>query len=288
MSEAALELAVAGASARISTRGAELRSWRIGGEELMWSGDPAHWDAVAPVLFPVVGWTRDGIRVNGRRYDPGLHGFAARRRFEVEAQRADFVRLTLRDDAETRALYPFAFRLALEYELAEAALGVTVEVENPGDVALPYACGLHPGFAWPARAPALVRFEKPESGEVPEIAAGGLISARRRRLPMQGRDLPLDEATLAREALCFLNPASRSLAFEIAGGRTLAMDFPGFAHCALWTRPAAPFLCLEAWTGHGDPEGVEGDSFTKPSMRVLAPGDGARHGARFRVCIPRG
>ena len=282
MSEAALELAVAGASVRLATLGAELRSWRVGGEELMWSGDPAHWDGVAPVLFPIVGWTRDGIRVNGRRYDPGLHGFAARRRFEVETARADFARLSLRDDDETRALYPFAFGLALEYALGETTLDVTIEVENSGAVAMPYACGLHPGFAWPGRASALVRFERPESGEVPEIAAGGLFSARRRRLPMQGRELRLDETVLAREALCFLNPASRSLAFAIAGKREIAMEFSGFAHCALWTRPGAPFLCLEAWTGHGDPEGFDGDIFEKPSMRALAPGERARHHARFR------
>ncbi len=61
------------------------------------------------------------------------------------------------------------------------------------------------------------------------------------------------------------------------------MDFPGFDHCALWTRPPAPYLCLEAWTGYSDPEGFAGDIFEKPSMRTLAPGETARHEATYRV-----
>ena len=60
------------------------------------------------------------------------------------------------------------------------------------------------------------------------------------------------------------------------------MDFRGFDHAALWTRPGAPFLCLEAWTGYSDPEGFTGDLFQKPSMRVLAPRATCRHEATFR------
>jgi galactose mutarotase-like enzyme len=49
----------------------------------------------------------------------------------------------------------------------------------------------------------------------------------------------------------------------------------------LWTRPGAPFLCLEPWTGYSDPDGFTGDVFEKPGMRVLEPGERARHEARF-------
>jgi galactose mutarotase-like enzyme len=60
------------------------------------------------------------------------------------------------------------------------------------------------------------------------------------------------------------------------------MDFHGFQHAALWMRPGAPFLCLETWTGHSDPEGFAGDLFEKPSMRVLQAGERARHRASYR------
>lgn len=59
------------------------------------------------------------------------------------------------------------------------------------------------------------------------------------------------------------------------------MAFPGFPHAALWTRPGAPFVCLEAWTGYSDPEGFDGDLVEKPGMRALEPGARSRHDARF-------
>jgi galactose mutarotase-like enzyme len=234
----------------------------------------------------VVGWTRDGARVAGRQYALGLHGFAAGQVFALEAATSDFARLTLAENAQTRALYPFAFRLAVEYRLTADSLAMTLEVENSGASPMPYACGLHPGFRWPfaggARAGAVVRFEKPERAEIPLIAPGGLISTRLRAIPLEGTVLPLSDALFAGDALCFLDPASRSLRFEEPGGAAIAMDFPGFDHAALWMRPGAPFLCLETWTGYSDPEGFAGDLFEKPSMRVLAPGAQARHAALYR------
>ena len=162
---------------------------------------------------------------------------------------------------------------------------MVLEVANPGDWPAPYACGLHPGFRWPlgdnGREGAFVRFEKLERDTVPAVAPGGLIGEGVRRVPIDGRDLKLSDALFAEDAVCFLNCASRALAFHDASGASVAMEFPGFDHAALWTRPAAQFLCLEAWTGYSDPEGFSGDLFEKPSMRVLAPGASARHEARF-------
>ena len=66
-----------------------------------------------------------------------------------------------------------------------------------------------------------------------------------------------------------------------APGARLRIDLENFPHLALWARPPAPFLCIEAWTGHGDPVGFEGEISQKPSMRLLGPGETGRHTARF-------
>lgn len=269
----------------IALTGAEARRWTVAGRDLLWPGDPAIWNEISPILYPVVGWTRDGARVDGKQVPLGLHGFARFEPFSLEASAQDFVRMTLRDNENTRKQYPFAFALALEYRLTADALSVAVEVVNPGDAPAPYACGLHPGFRWPlgdaGRDGAFVRFEKPERDTVPAIAPGGLIGQGVRQVPLTGRDLPLSDALFANDAVCFLDCASRSLAFHDASGASMTMEFPGFRHAALWTRPGAPFLCLEAWTGYSDPDGFVGDLFEKPSMAVLQPGERARHEARF-------
>jgi len=287
----AAELRAGDARASIATLGAEARAWSVGGIDLLWAGDARIWDAISPILFPVVGWTREGVRVAGRRYPLGVHGFAAQLMFAVTAEGEDHVRMEAQDDATTRALYPFAFRLALDYRLTQSALNVAIEVANPGPDVMPYACGLHPGFRWPFaggnRGGAFVRFERPESADVPVIAPGGLFSEATRRVALhEGVRLPIDDALFASEAACFLNLNSRSLSFRQADGAAIAMDFPGFSHAALWSRPGAPFLSLEAWTGYGDPVGFDGELSQKPSMRLLEPQAKARHEAAFRFIAP--
>jgi galactose mutarotase-like enzyme len=274
------------ARATIALEGAEARTWRVGARDLLWPGDPEIWPDISPILYPVVGWTRNSEeRVDGRTYPLGLHGFARFEAFAVEASGPDFVRLTLSDNERTRAVYPFAFTFAVEYRLSDDALDMTLEVANPGERPAPYACGVHPGFRWPlgdaGRDGALVRFEREERAEVPEIAPGGMVSKTTKPVPLKGRDLPLTDALFAGDAVCFLDCRSRSLAFVDASGASITMEFPDYIHAALWTRSGAPYICLEAWTGYSDPEGFDGDLFEKPSMRVLEPGGRARHGVRF-------
>jgi galactose mutarotase-like enzyme len=282
-----IELAHGAARLRVAELGAEARGWRVGATELLWPGDPEIWPEIAPILFPVVGWTRAGARVGGRQYALGLHGFARRQTFEIARREPDFVRFVAGDDAETRAVYPFAFQFAVEHRLGETQWETALEVTNTGEFPMPYACGLHPGFNWPfgsgARAGAQIRFSEAESAQVPDIAPGGLIARMLHSVPLrEGRVMPLDEAPLAQDAVCFLDAASRVLTFQQADGSALEMSLDGFPHLALWTRPPAPYLCLEAWTGYSDPEGYVGDLFEKPGMIVLAPGASARHSAIYR------
>ncbi len=266
-----------GQRAVVSPLGAELKAWSVDGRDLLWPGDPAWWSGSAPVLFPIVGWARDGmIRVDGVDRPMGVHGFAAASRFREVGRDEASCTLELAADAGTRALYPFAFRLAVTHTLTTAGLSTELAVSNQGDRPMPYALGLHPGFRWPLsgdrRDGHAVVFAEAEKPSVPVIAPGGLFSDERRSVPLQGKHLVLTDAVFAAEALCFLDARSTSWSLEAPDGARLTMALDGFPHLALWSKPGAPFVCLEAWTGHGDPVGFAGDLADKPSMRLLAPG----------------
>ena len=56
----------------VADRGAELRSYKVNGEEFMWDRKPEFWAASSPVLFPFVGTIKNGAySYNGKEF---LHG----------------------------------------------------------------------------------------------------------------------------------------------------------------------------------------------------------------------
>jgi len=277
--------------AEVSAAGAEMLFWESAGHSLLWQSDAMVWAETAPILFPVVGWTRNReIRVGNKSYPLGLHGFARSQRFTIQRLTEKSVRLVLDSNSRTLRLYPFDFRFCVDYSLQANALTVELAVFNRGAGPMPFACGLHPGFRWPlsgaTREGHRVVFDQPEEPCVPEITPQGLFGTRLRSVPLNGTTLDLTPGLFAKEALCFLNAESRGLRYEAGNGAALRLDMQGFPHIALWSKPDAPFIALEVWTGHGDPDGFDGDLFAKPSMTVLPPGTSAIHKARFSFIEP--
>lgn len=274
------------AAAEIAFLGAELRSWSALQCPLIWQPDPAVWADAAPILFPVVGWTRGGnVRVGAETYPLGLHGFARTMPFRLVSHGLDWARLVLDASADSRALYPFEFSLSVTYRLTADTVRTELAVHNAGAGAMPYACGLHPGFRWPFAGGTpddyTIEFAADETANVPVISAAGLFTEQTRVVPVIGRRLTLSEALFAREALCFLDAKSRSLRFAHAGGAAITLVLEDVRHIALWARPGGRFLSIEAWTGHGDFEDSDGDLWTKPSMIRLEPGATRLHAATY-------
>lgn len=270
-----------GASAELSLTGAEPLSWRIGDRDLLWHGDPAHWARRAPLLFPVVGASAGGVvRIGHQEYPMPQHGFARDLLFTIREKTEDSVRLQLKESDDTWTHYPFRFVLDVTVVITENKLEFGFEVRNTDTSDMPYAFGFHPAFPWPfdggAREDYEVAFEIEERPNVPEITADGLIGTNSRVVPFVGKRLPLDP-NLFTEALCLLDAHSQSLRFVAPSGAAIGMTVENIPHFALWTKPDAPFLSLEAWTGHADPEGFEGELFERPSIIRLPMGHAMRH-----------
>ena len=272
----------AGLAATIDPHGAELVSLRDAeGGELMTDADPAFWTGHAPLLFPVVGKPAgETIRVDGRAYPMKQHGFARRRDFALAAEAADRVTFRLVDDAETRGVYPFAFRLDVTYALAGAALTIEVVVANPSDAPLPASFGFHPAFAWPLpygapRAAHRIVFAADEPEPLRRLAADGTVAPDPRPSPLDGRTLALDDALFAQDALVWDAVRSRSVRYGAPGTPQLDIAFDA-PMLGVWTKPGARFVCIEPWHGLADPEGYTGAFEDKPGVFIVAPGDEKR------------
>jgi galactose mutarotase-like enzyme len=272
-------------AAEINPLGAELSSLKdADGRELMTDANPAYWSGHAPLLFPVVGRPyRDTIRVDGIGYPMKQHGFARHLPFAVEAHGEDYARFVLTDSPETRAHYPFAFRLQVDFRVDAATLAIEVTVDNPADTPLPASFGFHPAFAWPlpygeprADHRMILSHEEPEP--IRAIAADGTIAVGTNPSPLEGRTLNLTDDLFAHDALVWDAVRSDSLTYGAPNGPQLRIAFPDTPMLGIWTKPGAAFVCVEPWHGIADPEGYTGEFRDKPGVFEVPPGGEKRIG----------
>lgn len=271
------EISAAGLIARISDLGAELQSLRLAdGRELLWQGDPAHWAGRSPVLFPIVGRAAENrLTVGGDPVEMAQHGFARRSRFSLLDKGADFTRHRLTDSAETRAQFPRAFQLDLEHRLDAHGLSITADVTNTGRDALPFALGFHPAFRWPLPGAEAAPHEvELHNGAEPlrRKLQDGLISEAEAPSPFRKGHLALSHDLFTEDALIFPEGAGQALRYGAKNGPGLEFRFEHLPYLALWTKPGAPFLCIEPWQGmaarHGGGPALE----DRPGTLTLAPG----------------
>jgi galactose mutarotase-like enzyme len=260
----------------VSARGAELqRLHTAAGEELLWDGNPDVWAGRSPLLFPVVGNVKDDhITVRGQRYPLLRHGFARTSTFDLVESSDARCLWRLRATDETRARYPFAFRLDMAYALDGARLTMRATVANEGTDSMPASFGFHPAFRWPlvpgaSREDHDVRFEKAEPDPIRRLADGLLGGPE--PTPVAGERLALADALFERDALIFDRLQSRRLTYGPATGRRLQLDFPAMPHLGIWSKPGAGFVCLEPWQGFADPSDFDGELAEKPGIVAIPP-----------------
>lgn len=278
-------------TARINPLGAELTSLTdAAGAEYMTDADPAFWTGHAPLLFPIIGsLVDDSYRLGGETYHLPRHGFARRSHFEVLAVEEDFVAFGLADSEETRAVYPFAFRLRMAFRVTGERLHMAATVTNAGEGAMPFSLGYHPAFAWPlpggaAKEAHRIVFAQEEPAPIRRVdAVSGALLPEKQATPVKGRELALSPALFEDDAVIWDEMASRALSYGADGGAWLDIAYPDTPFLGLWQVPGAHYLCIEPWAGHADPEGFAGDFTQKPGIETLQPGQSRSF--RMDVCL---
>jgi galactose mutarotase-like enzyme len=268
-----------GISATINADGAELCSLKNGeGLELLWQAGPA-WPRHAPILFPIVGRLKnDQLRDRSKTFPMTQHGFARDREFTWSERRAKSCTLVLTDDSATRLHFPYAFQLAVTYEVEDAHLDVNFEITNIGDVTLPASLGAHPAFNWPL-LPGLpkeaygIRFSREEPEPIRRLN-DGLLREKPEPTPVQGKLLALSEQLFRDDAVILDRLASSSVRYAADRGPSINIDWDGFQELGIWSKPqGAPFICIEPWRGFASPSDFDGEFSDKPGIMKLAPAE---------------
>ena len=278
-----LELKRGGRTARVETLGGELVSYRDErGPEYIGGGDPAYWPGRNPLLFPIVGTLKEGkIRFDGREYAMERHGFARRREFTPAARGEDWVRLELRESAETLALFPFDFVLESTYALEGRTLRHTLAVTNPGSKELRFGIGFHPAFNVPfdekhTTTDYEFRFDQPESPVILDASPNGLLSGKSYYQWKNQQAIPLTDDLFANDSFCMAGLRTGTIGIcEKDTGRNITCRVEGYPYSLIWSAPAKPvrFVCIEPWhslpAAATDPQDWE----QRAAAACLAPGE---------------
>ncbi|HYC78807.1 MAG TPA: aldose 1-epimerase family protein, partial [Planctomycetota bacterium] len=91
---------------------------------------------------------------------------------------------------------------------------------------------------------------------------------------LNGPHLVLEDRLFEKDAIVLQDPKVRELALEAEGSpRKVKLAFTEITWLGIWTKPGAPFICLEPWRGVASAVGDGPDVAVKEGIERLAPGD---------------
>lgn len=279
--------------ATFSPLGGEIRSLKniADGYQYLWSGDPAVWSGIAPVLFPVVGrLAGDRFREGPNAYPHPKHGFLRGSTLSAEVISDTDIRFIMRSDPKTWWQYPFDFQITIGYRLEERTLVQYFEVQNTGPRGMVFALGAHPAFAIPMQADGVLTdyyldFGGEEVAPVYGIAPGGLLSGETHPAPWrESRYIDITPTLFNDDALVFKELHSRSVTLRSRRHeRTVKIDFADFPYLGVWAKPGAAYVCIEPWIGCAD-SGTDQIPFRRKDGVVELVGGGIFR-AQFSITV---
>jgi galactose mutarotase-like enzyme len=267
----------------VSSLGAEMQSLTTrDGRSWGWNGDPAFWTGRSPILFPIVGKAPDNtVLVDGQAHEMQQHGIARRSEFRLAESGASSCLHELVSSEAGKAAYPFDFRLTLRHAVEGLRLTVTAEVTNIDAKPLPFGLGFHPAFAWPLPGgDGREHFVQLDNGGEPKLSRidGGLRKPGLLPSPFKKGRLTLEHSYFEEDAMIFPEGAGPGLTYAAEGGPRLHFSFDNLPNLALWTKPGAPFLCVEPWHGTAPVIGASAEIAARPYSLTLPPDASASFG----------
>ncbi len=267
----------------INTHGAELISVSDrSGHEFIWQGE--EWKKHAPILFPICGQLLEGKYVyNGIEYKMRKHGFTRDSEFEVISASDNSITLELSSNDETRALYPFEFKLTARYELDGDKLDFHATIENTGMHILPYMFGWHPAFTLGgSREIGSFYVTLPEKKSLTwhKLQHECFVDPFYTSYPIKSGKYYLNEDEIYKNDTMIFSSVPHTV--KLAGGaqkHSVTLSYSdNLPYLAIWKSPTANarFICLEPWSNI-PADGETAENFDTRVMQRLAVGKSEKY-----------
>lgn len=263
-------------TASFNELGAELKSLNLGGTEYIWEGNEKFWASSCPVLFPICSGLIDNTYyLDGKKYEMSKHGFAKKSVFEVESKSETEVTFLLKDSEETRKQYPYAFEFRIHYTLLERSLKVEYKVTNNNDEEMFFSVGGHEGYACPEGIEDYdIILPKKLTLTNTVLTGPNTLGYEEFNVLENGDVFPLSYKYFDDDALVFQNVSFDNVVLKNRKtGRAVKVTFKGFPYLLLWTKPDAPYICIEPWCGISDRDGSDQNFKTKQGIEHILPRD---------------
>ena len=241
--------------------------------DILWNPDLKFWNRISPVLFPIVGKLKDNSFLeNETHFEMLQHGFARNMEFEIIQHTENSLSMQLTSNEETRKQFPFDFLLNISYILIENCLDIHYSVTNLSSVEMPFSIGAHPGFAIdkPLNQYKLV-FDQPFTADR-YLIDNGLYTGESTPTMQNTHELLLSDELIQHDAVVFKNvPFYRVTLCELDNTPVVTVSSSDFPHWGFWTKPGAPFFCIEPWAGLADSTNATGNLRDKEGIHILEP-----------------
>lgn len=254
---------------KTSKKGAELVSVNFNGFEKLHDGEN-YWNRHSPVLFPIVGKLKDGkTTINGKIYEMGQHGFARDMDFEKIGENS----YVLKSSNQTISKFPFKFELYVSYEVKNDELITKYKVVNIDDKTIEFGLGGHPAFVCDySSGKHRLEFEEIEDEvQFYQLENGLLKTKPERKKFLKENRIFLDKKTFENDAIIMKNLKSDKVYLKTEAKTILSFSFKDFPYLAIWSKPEAPFLCIEPWFSTADTIDSNGNFEEKDNLIELKP-----------------
>ena len=262
----------------ISTLGAEPQSLVFEEREYLWNGDKEYWFRRAPLLFPIIGPTKDDkIGYQGKEYKMPGNGFARDTEFTLLKQSESEATFVLEDSKESREnYYPFGFVLTVTYTLLDQGYRAKAEIYAKED--LYYTFGWHPAFSLDMNGKGCdlesytLNFEKEEKADRKYAVDGAFVYEKDF---LVGDQIELKRSETDKGAITLDNIKSSEVTLTSSlGEHGVTVTMGKMTTFTAWTtlNKWAQFLCLEPMLSFGD-KNREFDIDKMKETRLLKKGE---------------
>lgn len=271
-------------SATINTFGAELLSLVKNNKNYIWQVDEKYWNKTSPILFPIVGRLKnDNYTFNGKSYHLPRHGFARNMEFSFDKRSNSQVVFELNATEETKVNYPFDFKLFMAYTLLDNELVIEYFIRNLSDEVVPFSIGAHPAFAISENFENYsLHFNKEDVFETHHLENES-FNGNSTLVETENNAIALNYTLFEKDALVFKQLKSNEVTLKNKNKAILKVNYDHFPYLGIWTKPNAPFLCIEPWCGLADSIHHNGNLEEKEGINHLPVGEDFLRAIRIEI-----